>query len=72
MSEPKNTKKRLRNKKEYTTEALQEAIEKVRDGQLSSYKASKLYNISRTTIENHVIGKSIGFKVGRPTLLSSE
>lgn len=47
MSEPKNTKKRLRNKKEYTTEALQEAIEKVRDGQLSSYKASKLYNISK-------------------------
>jgi hypothetical protein len=56
----------------YTNENINLAIERVRNGEISSYKASTLYNIPRTTIDNHVSGRSHGFKRGRPTFFTKE
>jgi transposase len=56
----------------YTEEDLKLAVEKVKNGELSAYAASKKFIIPRTTIVNHVIGKNKGFKAGRPAQFSEE
>lgn len=44
----------------------------MKSGEISAYKASKLYNVPRSTIINHVNGKSKGFNVGRPPIFNTE
>ena len=56
----------------YSEEDLKLAVEKVNSGELSAYSASKQYTIPRTTIVNHVTGKSKGFRAGRPVQFSEE
>lgn len=60
------------DKPKYTRSDLEKAIDRVKLGEISAYKASKLYKIPRSTIINHVIGKSKGFSVGRPPIFNSD
>ncbi len=39
---------------------------------MSSYSAHKQYSIPRSTIENHIRGKTVEFRAGRPPLFSDE
>ena len=66
------SKKRKINEKDYSDEQLSEAIEKVRSGEHNPYSASKFYKIPRTTITNHISGKTSSFRVGRPPILNNE
>ena len=63
-------KKRVNKKKNYTQEELVEAIRRVKCGDLTTYRVWKELGIPRTTIQNHIDGKSTGFSVGRPTVFS--
>ena len=58
------------NKKSYSVNQLKEAIKMVKLNKMTATQASKKFKIPRTTINNHVIGNTCGFKVGRPTLFS--
>lgn len=71
MSE-NNKPRKQRKSKEYSLEQLKTAIEKVKNGELSSYRAAKQYGIARSTIENHVRQKVAGFKCGRPAFFNQE
>ena len=63
-------KKRVNKKRNYTQEELVEAIRRVKCGDLTTYRVWKELGIPRTTIQNHIDGKSTGFNVGRPTVFS--
>lgn len=58
----------------YTKDALMQAVEEVRSGNMSGYRAAKYFNIPRMTIIDHLKGrrgvKSSSF--GRPPVLSIE
>lgn len=69
-SSDNNKKKRKRTETEYQERDLIEAIDKVKSGEMSIYRAHRTYNVPRTTIKNHVDGKSTSFRIGRPPLLS--
>ena len=59
----------LKKTKTYSHGSLVEAVSKCSTGELNPYRASVLYKIPRTTIQNHLHFKSKSFDVGRkPTL----
>ena len=58
-------------KKNYGENDLKEAIKRVKNGELTQYKACKLYNIPKQTLSAWVIGKA-KFRQGRPNRLSNE
>ncbi len=62
----------IKEKANYTREDLEKAILSVKSGNLSSYKAEKSFGVPRSTILNHVSGKTKGFAVGRPRAFNSE
>ena len=67
----KKQKKRSQNKKKtYTQEELVEAIRRVKCGEMTTYKVWKEFGIPRTTMQNHIDGKSKGFSVGRPPIFN--
>ena len=72
QSTNENNRKRKRSINDYKEDTLVEAIEKVKAGEFSVYMAHRVYKIPRSTIQNHVDGKSSGFRVGRPPLFSDE
>ena len=51
-------------------ENLKQAIQAVKINKLSVYKAAKDGNVPRSTLNNHITGKSKGCKRGRPTAFS--
>ena len=57
-------------KKKYSQENLLAAIEDVRAGTRNAYRASQFHKVPRSTIVNHINGKSKSFKVGRKTALT--
>lgn len=65
---PRNyIKKHDSRRKEYSSEALIEAVAKVKAKELSSYKAADEYGIPRSTIARHILGiKSSKIGEGRP------
>ena len=48
------------------------AVESVRNGRLTAYKAEKSFGVPRSTILNHVSGKTKGYNVGRPRVFNAE
>ena len=60
-----------KKKKKYEQIDLEEAVNKVNKGELTQYKACKMYNIPKQTLSAWVTGKS-KFKQGRPTRLTGE
>ena len=63
-------KRKLNKKKNYTQEELVEAIRRVKCGELTTHWVFKELGIPRSTIQNHIDGKSKGFSFGRPPIIS--
>ena len=57
-------------KRGYSHEMLIKAISSVRLGERSPHSASMHFGVPRTTINNHVLGKSKSFTRGRKPVLS--
>ena len=60
----------VKKTKSYTNEQLMSVVAKCASGELNPNKASFLYNIPRTTINNHLQGKSATFTLGRSPALT--
>jgi hypothetical protein len=56
----------------YRQDQLNAAIEKVRSGELTCYRAALVYNVPRTTIDNHIQGHSRSHQRGRPSFFTRE
>jgi hypothetical protein len=56
----------------YTLNDLEVAIREVRNGNLSMYRASKQFNIPKSTIQWNVHGKNTTNRLGAATLLTAE
>lgn len=63
--------RRYGTKSNYTTEHLQEAIDKIKSGQMGQREAAKQYNIPRSTLKNKLAGR-YNKAVGHPTTLTLE
>lgn len=63
--------KRKKEGPSWTKETLLKAVEAVKHNKISGYEAAKTYNIPRTTIMDHVIGRrgQKSLTLGRPTAL---
>lgn len=63
--------KRKTEKADYAKEDLIRAVEAIRNGQMGTLRASKVFKVPRSTIRDHVKGRR-GVKshsLGRPTAL---
>ena len=60
------------NGKSYSIQTLEIAVRRVKAGEITAYKAQQVYNIPRSTLNNHVVGKSVRYSVGRPTMFNAE
>jgi hypothetical protein len=60
----------LKKTKTYSQGKLVEAVSKCSTGELNPYRASQLYRIPRTTIQNHLQSKSKSFDIGRKPALT--
>ena len=60
----------LKKNKTYSQGNLVEAVSKCSAGELNPYRASVLYKIPRTTIQNHLQAKSKSFDIGRKPALT--
>ena len=58
--------------KNYSSEDLDEAVHRVKNKELTAYAAGKQYNIPKSTIDNHVKGKTTNKSTGRPPLFDEE
>lgn len=47
-----------KEKEKYSIEDLKKAVDSVKNGHLTAYKAEKAFGVPRSTILNHVSGKS--------------
>jgi hypothetical protein len=56
--------------KKYSTQHLQLAIQKLKSKELSLRKASTLFKVPRSTLYDHLTGKSQSIGVGSATILS--
>lgn len=56
----------------YDQETLEKVVNRVSKGELTAYSASKIFSIPRTTIENHVKGRTKSTTKGRPCFFSRE
>lgn len=64
---------RKSNKASYSRQKIEDAVRAVRNGEMSGYKAARVYNIPRMSIMDHVHGKRVKSKtLGRNTALSQE
>lgn len=65
--------KRKTNKGSYSKETLRAAVQAVKNGHVSGYKAAQIYNIPRMTIMDHVYNRRIkSTSLGRNTALTLE
>lgn len=58
--------------KKYTSQGLATAVEKVKSGELTQYRAAQIYKIPLTTIHEHVQDIKSNPNAGRPTALLLE
>ena len=59
-------------RRQWYPEAIAAAIAEVKFGRLSIHKASKMYQIPKSTLHDHVIGKVLeGASNGKPPVLSA-
>ena len=59
------------NKKKYSEEVLQEAVDAVKCGHLSYRQAQEQYGVPRATIRDHISGQHNG-SIGHPSELNPE
>ena len=51
---------------------MKEAVEKVKSGEMTAYRAHKIYGIPKQTLSDRLTGKvSIDARLGRPTVLTT-
>ena len=63
----------VKKTKNYTNEQLRSVVDKCANGELNPNLASVIYKIPRSTINNHLKGKSTSFTLGRtPALAHSQ
>ena len=67
-----NTEK-SRKRHGWTKEAMKEAIDKIRKGEMTAYRAQKVYSIPKQSLSDRLTGKvELNAKLGRPTALTTE
>jgi transposase len=54
----------------YTTQALQNAMEAVENGTMSQLVAARHFGVHRSTLQNHLVNKTVESSRGRPTYLT--
>jgi transposase len=54
----------------YTTQALQNAMEAVENGTMSQRAAAKHFGVPRSTLQDHLVNKTVESSRGRPTYLT--
>lgn len=67
-----DTEKEKKSAKTYSQQQLASAIQRVKSGEITAYKVQQFYNIPRSTVNNHVLGKSQRFSVGRPSMFNPD
>ena len=66
-----NTEK-SRKRHGWTKEAMKEAIDKIRKGEMTAYHAQKVYSIPKQSLSDRLTGKvELNAKLGRPTALTT-
>ena len=68
----KNLSSRKNSRQNYSQEWLLEAVNKVRNGEMSFRQAEAAYEVPKSTIADHLKGFSKTNKLGRPALLTND
>ncbi len=68
----KQTNQKLRNRREYSQDDLEQAINDVRENKLTYLAASEKYGVPESTIHNGVSGFVKTNQLGRATIISKE